>query len=253
MNIHKIVDEINNMIAVSQFNSSDVGMLKMIIKDIESSMCFDLGNYDFISDFIVNDKLSISNSIELPNDKILCKFDVNSDAHYVLMVRIHETICFFLFNESDSGIGISMAMSRWNKDDCFNHDYLLKYHHEQQAELSEAGLKSNLSSIAIALKYIEIINCSNIELVNNIPSKLKQDRAKKKGKKLFEYKTLHIKQNTKRNINKSEGKHTSPRVHLRRGHIRKCHSGITTWVQPCVVGDKEKGMIHKDYKLDKVA
>lgn len=42
--------------------------------------------------------------------------------------------------------------------------------------------------------------------------------------------------------------HASPRVHLRRGHPREYRPGLWTWVQPCAVGAKENGMIHKDYR-----
>ena len=48
------------------------------------------------------------------------------------------------------------------------------------------------------------------------------------------------------------GTHASPRVHLRRGHIRKIADGRTVWVQACVVGSKH-GMVLKDYKLRSAA
>lgn len=41
----------------------------------------------------------------------------------------------------------------------------------------------------------------------------------------------------------------SPRQHLRRGHVRVCHSGTRVWVQPCVVGGGAHGVIDKDYAI----
>ena len=101
---------------------------------------------------------------------------------------------------------------------------------------------------ALAIEAIKILNCSNVEAADNVPSKLKQALQKKKSNTpLFTYKTLHITNTRKQKGLTGGGKHASPRVHLRRGHIRKLPSGATIWVQPCVVGDRTKGMVHKDY------
>lgn len=42
------------------------------------------------------------------------------------------------------------------------------------------------------------------------------------------------------------GTHASPRQHLRRGHIRRLSSG-NVWVNSCVVGSAENGVIKKNY------
>jgi hypothetical protein len=43
------------------------------------------------------------------------------------------------------------------------------------------------------------------------------------------------------------GTHASPRLHLRRGHIRHCYTGQYVWVRPTTVGNKRLGIIFKDY------
>ncbi len=97
---------------------------------------------------------------------------------------------------------------------------------------------------------IEVLNCSNVVYLDIAPSRLKQGRIKKGKTPLFTYKTLHIKTGMRdEQKNHAGGTHASPRVHLRRGHIRTLASGKTTWVQPCVVGDKSKGIVHKDYSV----
>lgn len=52
---------------------------------------------------------------------------------------------------------------------------------------------------------------------------------------------------------KPAGTHESPRLHWRRGHWRILHRGSEfesqTWVRRCLVGDPERGFIHKDYRL----
>lgn len=45
------------------------------------------------------------------------------------------------------------------------------------------------------------------------------------------------------------GTHASPRLHDRRGHIRRLRSGKNVWVKPCKVGDAAKGIVWKDYVL----
>lgn len=117
-------------------------------------------------------------------------------------------------------------------------------------DFDDAHLMPAKLAVSAAMEFIKIMNCSNVIEVNNHPSRLKKARAAKQGKQLFSWKTLHIKSSTKRYKNSAGGTHSSPRVHLRRGHIRTLASGKTTWVKRCVVGDKSQGMIGKDYKLE---
>ena len=45
------------------------------------------------------------------------------------------------------------------------------------------------------------------------------------------------------------GTHASPRLHDRRGHLRRLRSGKNVWVKPCKVGDARKGVIFHDYQF----
>jgi hypothetical protein len=45
------------------------------------------------------------------------------------------------------------------------------------------------------------------------------------------------------------GTHASPRLHDRRGHLRRLKSGKNVWVKPCKVGDINKGIVFKDYQI----
>lgn len=45
------------------------------------------------------------------------------------------------------------------------------------------------------------------------------------------------------------GTHASPRLHDRRGHLRRLRSGKNVWVSPCKVGDASKGAVFKDYRI----
>lgn len=53
---------------------------------------------------------------------------------------------------------------------------------------------------------------------------------------------------------RSEGKggtHASPRLHDRRGHLRRLRSGKNVWVKACKVGDPTKGAVFHDYKIER--
>ncbi|NDH05263.1 hypothetical protein EBX93_04965 [bacterium] len=45
------------------------------------------------------------------------------------------------------------------------------------------------------------------------------------------------------------GTHASPRLHDRRGHLRRLQNGKTCWVKPHKVGDASKGTVFHDYQI----
>lgn len=110
----------------------------------------------------------------------------------------------------------------------------------------------HLDEAEAIIRYIYSIfivcRCKNVKLIENTPSKLKQKLAKKKHKvPLYSDWTLHVTGGEKHSTVRG-GTHASPRVHLRRGHIREYKPGQWTWVQPCVVGHGP-GIVTKDYAM----
>lgn len=95
------------------------------------------------------------------------------------------------------------------------------------------------------------LNCSNVSTETlPAPKFLNKKRAKSGKPPLFEYKILKVDTTptaTRQSI-PGGGTHASPRVHLRRGHIRRLPVK-SVWVQPCVVGDKSRGVVMKDYAV----
>ena len=92
--------------------------------------------------------------------------------------------------------------------------------------------------------------------VSSAPTKLNKKRAKKSKPPMFEYKVLDIvadvmaPQKEQSNGSQREGRsHASPRMHSRRGHVRKLASGKTTWVRNTIVGKPTRGRIIKDYSV----
>jgi hypothetical protein len=109
--------------------------------------------------------------------------------------------------------------------------------------------KLTMSVLAAYFRGLLALECTNVEIVENKPSKTRAMMNKGKAP-LFSTWTLHIKMNREIQKNNLGGTHASPRVHLRRGHRRQYKPGKWTWINPCMVGDKKLGMVHKDYKLD---
>jgi hypothetical protein len=106
-------------------------------------------------------------------------------------------------------------------------------------------------SIHIYLTVLCWINLPNIKKVQIKPTHQERRVAKKLGHKpLFSYWILEIDTIKSRELGVDNGgTHSSPRVHLRRGHTRQYAPGKWCWVQPCTVGNKELGMVHKDYAI----
>ena len=63
---------------------------------------------------------------------------------------------------------------------------------------------------------------------------------------IYDWTTVVI-EPTKNKTESRGGTHASPRLHDRRGHLRRLRSGKNVWVKPCKVGDASKGTIFHDY------
>lgn len=126
----------------------------------------------------------------------------------------------------------------------FNTDSVTK---QRKSELMRFA---NAVHLRVVLNLLCVLSCTNahIEDYEFKASQLKQDRRKKKGKlPYFEFKVLTISSDsTTHGDGAKGGSHSSPRVHLRRGHIRRLKTK-NIWINSCVVGDKSKGVLHKDY------
>lgn len=102
----------------------------------------------------------------------------------------------------------------------------------------------------ILVRFLSALNCTNVRAIEESPpAALNKARIRRGKQPLFSTWTLSISiPKDRRDSSALGGSHASPRVHLRRGHPREYRPGSWTWVQPCAVGAKENGMIHKDYK-----
>ena len=120
-------------------------------------------------------------------------------------------------------------------------------------EIGKAQKEDEMGNLMVSTQIIyelcAALTCNNIttERFCSYPRALRRKNNKKKP--IFEYHVLTIKPGKSQAGAAQGGTHASPRVHLRRGHRREYKPGSFTWVQPCVVGSKELGIVHKDYAV----
>jgi hypothetical protein len=80
---------------------------------------------------------------------------------------------------------------------------------------------------------------------------LTSKRLQAKGKSpLFSWHTVKIEPPKPKQEHRG-GTHATPRLHDRRGHLRRLANGNTCWVRACKVGDASKGVVFKDYEVMK--
>lgn len=99
-------------------------------------------------------------------------------------------------------------------------------------------------------KFLDLLAEPSAKLVpsHNVTTSCARKRESKGKAPLIEYKTLVI---DKKVIDSQSrgGHHASPRLHLRRGHFRQLKIGGVVWVRPAIVGEKNRGMVVKDYRV----
>lgn len=114
--------------------------------------------------------------------------------------------------------------------------------------MRDAG--SEMQSI---LQLCSILNCSNIQQSTiPAPPALNKKRAKKGKLPLYEYRVLQVKGDHPHKP--GTGSHSSPRMHVRRGHPRHYRNPDNTvrkvvWIESTVVGRQDNGIVDKDYKV----
>lgn len=211
----------------------------------ERAICFDIGEYEQIHKRI---KFELEPSMNLDIPFGVSWFEINTP---------HETWCVLIEKHSvdncEKNMFIWTWFSRLNRDWQYQFSmqtwgmsdpYVALFDCDKDSERAMHGLRGAV------LKFLAAISCKNVKKVEHSPDeKLQKARAKRGKKPLFSYWTLELTDTKTEHGASLGGTHASPRLHLRRGHPRQFKPGEWTWVQPCVVGNKSLGMVHKDYKF----
>lgn len=114
--------------------------------------------------------------------------------------------------------------------------------------------KTIRNGVKIVERVLVALSCTNVRSVDNVPSQALNKKRMRQGKQpLFTYKTLHIISGERGGqhdaiVTDAEAR-KGPRLHFRRGHVRRIGDGKITWVQQCMVGSKRRGVVEKAYAL----
>lgn len=266
----RVIDDFSKMKWIDHIVESEVNG---IIKNIQSSVHFLLpdGGKIFDDDFKgLQDK-----ELRLPFPKITLEFQDDRDfVIYAQEFHKDQIKNTWLLSENDSDIWIfalimfknietnrwqlfdqSFAIpSKWDKsfnDEEFNFVTGALFDH-LNLEIDKKTLQTFGYHLRALMEFLEALSCKNVTHQSvNIVSKAMNDKRIRKGKlPLYEVKELVINTTDKQGNLTSVGtnSYTPKRQHLRRGHIRRLEKG-NIWVNSCIVGSAELGVINKTYKI----
>lgn len=154
--------------------------------------------------------------------------------------HIRPGICGFSPSNLDFRGGKTVA---WSGLATFPEYFDVCTHDEIESEL--AGMFS--SGFNALLEFCMTVNCENVSQERIDPSKVINKSRVSKGKApFFSYRFLRI-PTPSLDTSPANGTHSSPRLHLRRGHLRRLQTGKVTWVRNTIVGNPELGVIEKTY------
>lgn len=246
--LHEITETINTNYFgwYKSFTDDQVRLIRNVYADYSNqAVCFDGGEID---DFIDLDFHRIDELIMLPFDVCWLEFADSNNSNYsvigFLLINMNNDITAINFKKlKDKRWMFDYACTRPKKGGHF-------IVHVLAQNIRDPGVIPD--QMELVSRFLSAINCVNITSSEHIPPDKLQKARKKRGKlPLFSYRTLHI--DLDRNASKSagtgSGSHASPRLHLRRGHARQLSPGKYCWVRACVVGNKDAGIVHKEYKV----
>lgn len=104
--------------------------------------------------------------------------------------------------------------------------------------------------VTMAVQACSVLNCANVETIDVSPSRAANAKRAAKGKPpFFTYKVLQVSAERPQKGTSSGGSHASPRMHLRRGHLRRL-DGRVVWVRAAMVNaGSTAGVVAKDYTV----
>jgi hypothetical protein len=111
-----------------------------------------------------------------------------------------------------------------------------------------------MADVSSLLEFMEAMSCSNVgSEVAQEGNTSKNARRIRDGKlPIYETRVLTVeipRETAKRQTSIGDALRLSPRQHLRRGHIRRLTDERKIWVQSCVVGSANNGVINKSYRV----
>ncbi len=231
------------------WNSPDAGptALKMSKVFGEKAVCFSIGDIASMSTLV-----SIPELCRLPFES--CWFEAEfKSKHIGTSPVIAGILCSEIEDDFSGSVFLRQSDKRWSFEGIVRAKPSLRdpdcaFEVEMHPD-SRQGAHALLIGV---LRFLSAMNCTNVGRQEHKPDAALQKARAKRGKQpLFSYWTLELNGRDGGAAQSFGGTHASPRVHLRRGHPRQYAPGKWTWVQPHAVGNRELGMVHKDYVIGK--
>lgn len=108
--------------------------------------------------------------------------------------------------------------------------------------------------LVVLLEFCCTVNCDNVKPERiPAPEKLNKKRIANGREPFDSCYILTIPSSPGDTHEALHGTHASPRLHLRRGHLRRLPSGKVIWVRHCMVGNPDKGVVEKIYRVSSMA
>ena len=131
-------------------------------------------------------------------------------------------------------------------------EFFAKLHEEGGKKFIANCLLDIGGEVRAVFSLMEALSCSNVKTETvEPPHRLNKCRIKRGKNPFLSYKilTLDLPSDNKKSAS-GTGNHASPRLHLRRGHVRNLSSGRRIWVNSCMVGKPENGILEKTYRVE---
>lgn len=248
---HELIDALRNNHVFSPDDAAFQGMRADFAEFASDAVKFhggSIGNVPTAS----NEAVIRETARRLPYQNMYVEFDGEVGPLIFLLVEHDDGWSAFAFSRSRTADGGGPVWSTPGYEHVFPYD---QSRAAQSLAISELVLNEVTPDDvwpygSFICRFVAALNCSNVITIENpAPEKLNKKRVKAGKQPLYSYKTLHLSiPDMARNGGAGAGTHASPRVHLRRGHIRRLESK-SVWVNPCVVGDKRSGVVMKDYAV----
>jgi hypothetical protein len=124
---------------------------------------------------------------------------------------------------------------------------------EEHQQLQKSIELDTNDEMAIVVDFCAVMNCNNVSTAIANPSENQNKKRARNGKlPMYAYHVLMLNplEEKENKVEHQGGTHASPRLHLRRGHIRRLADNRVTWVNAAMIGNKKNGVVEKSYAIN---
>ena len=178
----------------------------------------------------------------------------NRELRWTLLKHYVSTLIPLHFHDVNGG-----QVTNLNLIDIFTKEPAVKKEYGETVQESEIGediqnaLSINLSGLDAVVQACHSLRVGATLEARKEKSYTRSRTFEKKGVGGFEYHVLKLPTGTvKETLGSRVGSDKDgPRYHFRRAHLRTLSAGTQTFVRSCFVGNKEKGVVEKEYNIPK--